>query len=299
MSDFLILRATFISFLLCVVLYLQGQPSQNIAPLNDTAEMLFKIEQQDFSCNDKEYRLYIAQPKGNADLKRPVLYILDGNGQFPMLLNQIAKVSENTPLIVGIGYQSDLAYPKERTHDYTIPVENTSEGGGAEDFFQFISQKVKPFIEKNYSVDTDRQTLGGHSHAGQFVLYVAFNHTKSFNNYISGSPSLWWGDGAVIPKQLPLFTHIPQSITIALGEYEEKPHTDPRLETASEEIKQIREQRRSSISHYDLATMISQEVSNCRYIVFEGKNHGSSIPEYLKETFRVASSSSSVANTIN
>jgi|AGTN01.1.fsa_nt_gi Predicted hydrolase of the alpha/beta superfamily len=271
---------------LCQIL--SAQPSQVITPIEESARLLFDIEQYDLAHDGKPYRLYIAQPANNKQKPRPLLYMLDGNGQFPMLVNTIKEVSDSTPLIVAIGYPSLLAYPKERTRDYTVPVAGHEEGGGAEDFYRFITEKVKPFVEATYCVDTTRQILCGHSHGGLFTLYIAFNHTQAFNNYVAGSPAIWWGGGAVIPKRRPLFFHIPHSITITLGEYEENPELDKSRKNLSPEIRKIKEARKSPITHRDLTSMIAEEVPGCRFILFKNKNHGSSVPEFLLEAVHIA-----------
>ncbi|WP_313381664.1 alpha/beta hydrolase-fold protein [Proteiniphilum saccharofermentans] len=274
--------------LLWLCRFLSGQPSQVIPEIGESARQMFDMEQHDLTYNGREYRLYIAQPAGGGQTPRPVLYMLDGNGHFPRVVNLVEEVSDNTPLIVGIGYPSPMAYPKERTRDYTVPVEGNDEGGGAEDFYRFIVDKVKPFIEANYAMDTTRQTLCGHSHGGLFTLYVMFNHTRSFQHYLAASPSIWWGEGAIVPEHRPLFSHIPHSVTITLGEYEENPGLDPSRKNLAPEILRKKEQRKGGISSRELAVIIAEEVPDCRFILFEGKNHGSSIPEFLKEAVRVA-----------
>ncbi|WP_298653034.1 alpha/beta hydrolase-fold protein [uncultured Proteiniphilum sp.] len=274
--------------LLFIAYPMQGQPSQVRTPIEESARQLFDMEQHDLTYNGKEYRLYIAQPAGSGQTPHPVLYMLDGNGQFPMLVNAMEEVSDNTPLIVGIGYPSLQAYPKERTRDYTISVEGNGEGGDAEDFYRFIIDKVKPFVEANYAVDTTRQTLCGHSYGGLFTLYVAFNHTRAFQHYLAGSPAIWWGQGVIVPKQRPFFSHIPHSVTITLGEYEENPESDPSRKNLTPEIRKIKEQRKGGLSPRDLASMIAEEVPDCRFILYPSKNHGSSIPEFLKEAVYVA-----------
>lgn len=279
----------FLILFLLFVYPIAGQPSQKIIPVKESAKQLFDLRQHDLAYNGRKYRLYIARPVDRGDASRPVLYMLDGNGQFPMLVNGVEEVSENTPLIVGIGYPSDMAYPKERTEDYTIPVEGDEEGGGAEEFYRFIVDKVKPFIEANYSIDTTRQALCGHSHGGLFTLYVMLNHTRSFQHYIAASPSTWWGEGAIVPNRRPFFSDIPQSVTITLGEFEEKPGLDPSRKNLPPDILRKKMQRKGGVPPRELALMIAKEVPGCRFILFEGKNHGSSIPEFLKEAIQVAS----------
>ena len=266
---------------------MQAQPSQTINPIKESAHRLFNFNQHDITFNEVVYRLYIAVPK-NENLLHPALYMLDGNGQFPMLINTVDSIENNTPLIIGIGYPSLKAYPQERTRDYTIAAPGTTEGGGAENFFSFITQKVKPYIEKNYQIDTTKQTLCGHSYGGLFALYVLFNHTQAFQNYLVASPSLWWGNGAIVPHHRPIFTALPQSVTITLGEYEENPEADPSRKQLSPEILAQKNARTGGIPTRELASWIAEEVSECRFILFKGKNHGSSVPEFLQEALRTA-----------
>ncbi len=267
---------------------LYAQPSQVIPPIGELARKLFEVDQHDIRYNGKDYRLYMARPANGGNSPRPVLYMLDGNGQFPVLLNAMKEVSDSTPLIVGIGYPSPRAFPKERTRDYTIPVEENDEGGGAEDFYRFLVEEVKPFVEAAYAVDTARTTLCGHSYGGLFVLYVAFDHSSAFRNYVAGSPALWWGQGAVVPKHRPLFVHPPQSVTITLGEYEKNPAADESRKRLSPEVRKAKERRTGGVAPEKLASLIAEEVPDCRFILYEGKNHGSSVPQFLQEALRVA-----------
>lgn len=280
------LWALFLLLWLCR--FLSGQPSQVIPEIGESARQLFDVGRHDLTYNGRQYRLYIAQPAGNGQRSRPILYMLDGNAQFPMLMNAIEEVSDNTPLIVGIGYPSSMAYPKERTRDYTVPIKGNNEGGGAEDFYRFIIEKVKPFVEERYEADTTQQTLCGHSYGGLFTLHVAFNHTRAFHHYVAGSPAIWWGQGVIVPERKPFFSYIPHSITITLGEYEEQPELDESRKNLSPEIRKIKEQRRGGIPPRTLASMIKEEVPDSRFILYEDKNHGSSVVPFLLEALRVA-----------
>ena len=264
-----------------------GQPSQIIPVINDSVRDLFTIEQHDLSFNGNPYRLYIAESKTNSNVPRPILYMLDGNGMFPVLLNGITEISDNTPLIVGIGYPSDKAFPKERIRDYT-PVEYNGEGGGAEIFYRFIDTKVKRFIEDHYAVDATRQTLCGHSHGGLFTLYVASRHTDSFQQYVVASPSIWWTEGETFQDKHPIFESIPCSITITLGEYEENPESDPHYSALSSEIRKTKKSRKSKIPVRMLVSMIAEEIPSCRFTIYKGKNHGSSIPYFLSDALKIA-----------
>lgn len=274
---------------LLVHLWINAQPSQVITPIKSSTHNMFELSQKDISHNQVDYRLFIAVPKCKTQKPHPVLYMLDGNGQFPLLLNQIDSVDNQTPIIVGIGYQSEKAYPKERTRDYTIHVGKTNGGGGAESFYQFIQDIVKSYIQSIHMIDTTKQTICGHSLGGLFTLYVLFNHNHSFQHYISGSPSLWWDNGAIIPTHRPLFDQQPKSVHITLGQYEEDPKSDPSRKELSPELLAKKEARKSDITTRELFRTISEEVQECSLTVFERKNHGSSVSPFLIKALNVAS----------
>lgn len=264
------------------------QPSQLLTPIEDSVYSRFTIIEYDMSFNNHAYRLYIAEPKAEAPGVRPVLYMLDGNGQFPILMNQTKVVTPYTPVIVGIGYPIRKAYPKERTRDYTIPMEGDSIGGEAEPFYRFIMEMVKPFVEERYRVDKTRQTLCGHSHGGLFTLYVAFNHTDAFRNYFAASPSVWWADGDIVPRRRPVFLSKPKSVTISLGEFEENPRPDGSGRDTNPEAEKRKQLHRNGTTARDVASLIETEVADTRFILYEGKSHGSSIPYFLKDVLQVA-----------
>jgi hypothetical protein len=96
--------------------------------------------------NEREYALYSTTVGSGQDFPSGTLYA-GWNGQFPMLINGETKFGKY-PLIVGIGYPSLQAYPKERTRDYTIPIEGNVEGEGAEDFYRFIVDKVNLLLKR-------------------------------------------------------------------------------------------------------------------------------------------------------
>lgn len=277
-------------FIIIATQAMKSQPSQTITPIKESAHTIFDFAQQDFTYHNRNYRLYIAVPKTeHSNTPSPILYMMDGNGQFPMLINQVDSVNANSAIVVGIGYPNHEAYPKERTRDYTTPSQDNSQGGGAEDFYNFIVTEVRPYIESHYNIDTTHQTLCGHSFAGLFTLYVMLHHTTDFQHYVSASPSLWWDKGAVVPNSRPLFAHKPTSITITLGEYEENPQDDPARKNLSPKLIAQKDARVGGISARELHAIIANEVDNSKFIIYKGENHGSSIRLFLKDAWSEAS----------
>lgn len=175
----------------------------------------------------------------------PVLYMLDANAAFGTMTETVRLLSMGPyriepSIVVGIGYDTDqpLDTPR-RFNDYTVyasdnelpPRKDDSPWpvtGGAERFLLFIEQELKPFIEQMYAINRDQQTLFGHSLGGFFVLYTLFTKGEAFQNYVAGSPSIWWKNGFIIPYADNLIesaqlTPLNSSLYIGVGS-QEKPH---------------------------------------------------------------------------
>jgi predicted alpha/beta superfamily hydrolase len=169
---------------------------------------------------DQEYRLSIALPPGydaEAEQRYPVLYLLDGDLAFPMVVSTLRGLllGAEAPrlIIVGIGYPTDVLadWFVHRTRDYTpTDGENLGKqmrqafpglpeqipGGGAGAFLSFIRDELMPFVHQSYRADPDDRVFMGDSLGGLFGLYTLFHRPDTFGRYIVGSPSIWW-DSAV------------------------------------------------------------------------------------------------------
>ncbi len=139
---------------------------------------------------------------------------------FATLVEAIALQSSRTAVtgvapavVVGIGYPTDRPHdPIRRSYDYTPTVPPGSLGvrsdgsawpqtGGAEEFLNFIDTDVKSEIARTLPVDPARQTLFGHSFGGLFALFALFSGAGTFSTYIAASPSIWFGDRAILPME--------------------------------------------------------------------------------------------------
>lgn len=270
-----------------------AKSQQTIPPIESSAYQYFQIQQRDISVDtEHNYRIYIAVPKATPPASGyPVLYMLDGNGQFPIAVNSYRPEQGHPPLIVAIGYPTDVSYNIAlRTRDYTPSAvgEEFANGGKAEDFYQFIRQQLKPWVKENFAVDTEKQTLAGHSFGGLFTLYTLFNHPEAFQRYVAASPSIWWGNGVVIPQRSPLLTTIPESVTITVGEYEEKSNPADANKIQSAERQKRMAQRQQVTKARTLAADLAKQSPNVNFILFPGKSHGSVIPDAVSTAVIVA-----------
>ena len=203
-------------FLACLfACNLGAKPPQKIERISEAAREMFNVS--DFilkSKSDEKYKIFIARQKNVARYDR-VVFMVDANAQFPILLNSYAKIYANgakqnaetgsklnkTVLIVGIGYDSPLAYDtKRRTRDLTPAAsgEEYANGGGAAEFYDFIKDELFPLVEKKYSTAKSDKIYFGHSFGGLFGIYALLRDDGIFDEFFIASPSLWWGESQLI-----------------------------------------------------------------------------------------------------
>lgn len=132
----------------------------------------------------------------------PVIWLIDGQMYFQSVvavqqfLNRglYARVPE--AIVVGI-YNTNRSRDLTPTRGYVIHKGDTiySESGGADQFIQFITNELRPYIQKNFRTN-GYNVLVGHSFGGLFTLHALINHTQQFNAYVALDPSLWWNNRA-------------------------------------------------------------------------------------------------------
>lgn len=282
------LKYLFSGLMMLMACSASARPEQSIPLIEESALKSYAITHQDMVSDLYAYRIYIATPLQLTE-PAPVLYMLDGNGQFPRAVNLAAKeiTNEKLPIIIGIGYQVDVAYPTmERTRDYTPKVngDEFQQGGGAEYFYQFIHSTLKPWAESHLPIDSQQQTLFGHSLGGIFTLMVLQQHPESFQRYVAASPSLWWGKGEMIDLDILAKSAQDKVVYITLGGLEEKPD----LSRFSAEQLKNHQSRSSWINSRELCEQISQSAQSCTFLLFADRSHGSVIPDALHTALQVA-----------
>ena len=143
------------------------------------------------------YYIDVSLPDGYADSEAsyPTVYLLDGGNLFPMLVPyyRYLKLGEEVPdsIIVGISYgNDDFENGNFRSTDYTAPSDEREYWGGANNFQQFLSNKLLPFIEEQYRADASRRIIFGQSIGGQFSIYTALTEPNLFWGHIASNPAM-------------------------------------------------------------------------------------------------------------
>lgn len=275
--------------LLCMTSSAFSRPSQTIPPLDKTVGQFYDIQQTDMTYGDRALRIYSAVPY-NVTAQRPILYMLDGNGLYPKAVNRAVEKlpADKLPIIIGIGYPIDEAFPKAwRTYDYTPPVagDDFKQGGGSPALYQFLTDTIRPWAEKQFPIDKSKQTLFGHSFGGLFTLMAYQQQPDDFQFYVSASPSLWWGKGSMVDLAKLTAKQTASPLFVTLGGLEESPD----LSKLSAEQVQNYQARKSWISTRQVCTEIANHQRHCEFRLFDGKNHGSVIPDAIDKALDVAS----------
>lgn len=276
------------SLLLCITTSAMARPSQTIPPLDESVAQFYDIKQTDMAYGERALRIYSAVPY-NVTAKRSVLYMLDGNGLYPKVVNRaVEKLNKDSlPIIIGIGYPVDEAFPKAlRSYDYTPPVsgEAFNHGGGSPALYQFILQTLRPWAEQQFPIDKQKQTLFGHSFGGLFTLMAYQQKPDDFQYYVAASPSLWWGKGEMVDLAKLARPQAAAPIFITLGGLEESPD----LSKLTEEQIQNYQNRKSWISARQVCAEIQTHQRACEFTLFDGKSHGSVIPDAINKALDVA-----------
>lgn len=182
------------------------------------AEDGYRFETLRFTSADgaRRYRVYLGIPEA-AQGAHPAFFALDGNAVLEELtaarLRTLAA-SPDAPVLVLLGYDTDLRLDVvSRAFDYTLPAVQDStapqadalhperKNGGADAFLDLLERHILPAVRERVALDTQRQTLWGHSYGGVLVLHTLMTRPALFRQYVAADPALWQGGGAVLQEQ--------------------------------------------------------------------------------------------------
>ena len=139
----------------------------------------------------------------------PVFYLQDGqnvfDGNTSFIPGQEWEVDESAealircrsirPLIIVAIYNAGEFRIDEYTH-----AQDRGRGGHADLYGKFLVEELMPFIEANYRVRKEPRNvgLGGSSLGGLATLYLGMKYLGRFGKLAVMSPSVWWGNKAIL-----------------------------------------------------------------------------------------------------
>jgi len=148
------------------------------------------------------FEIYITAPKRIDTVKQlSVMYYLDANINSGKKLREMISRSEfsdkvNKTIFVGIGHLGDFHVLRRR--DFILPEIKNSDTAGAsvnygqiENFYWFMKTELIPFIDSTYKINSNNNSILGHSFGGLFAFYCLFKNDTLFKNFYALSPSLW------------------------------------------------------------------------------------------------------------
>lgn len=241
------------------------------------------------------YRIFLSLPAGEEPATgRPVIYLSDANGNFPIVatLARRRSPSGGGAVVVGIGYPTEdrKEQSERRSYDLTpkandewlktqpAPRQNAKSGGN-DLFLDFIEHEVKPLVESRVKVDKSQQMLFGHSFGGLLVLHALFTRPESFQYYAASSPSIWWNDRSILQEE-EAFTKnysgkkLAAKLWLTVGEFEQPSNRGnedqnarlDRLRQAANSLELMERLNKASITDFE-----------CTYALLEGEDHGSAV----------------------
>ncbi len=151
---------------------------------------------------DRALWIYPADALENKKTKRPVMFLLDGDGHFHHICGLVEGLKRN-------GLVSDMiivALPNvDRNRDF-LPkkIDRLPTSGKADMFLTFFKEELIPYMEQNYNTAPFR-ILFGHSYGGVFNFHALFKEPDLFSAHIAVSPSLRYGDEMLIKNGREFF----------------------------------------------------------------------------------------------
>lgn len=196
----------------------------------------------EFEHAGRRWRVTVARPQptsADGTLTR-VVYVLDPFGTLGTAV-QVARTTHVLSqgllpglLIVGVGPASDefLELSIQRLHDLTPgqPSELTAKAmadagvttGGANAFLDLLIDRVAPQVEDRYGGNAADRTIAGWSLGGLAGAHALLTRPRAFRRYLLVSPSLWWGDRALLSAVASLPDDSgPLDVYLGAGEFEE------------------------------------------------------------------------------
>lgn len=189
------------------------------SPIQNQSKIVFQNNQAQFQIKSKntghDYLIQIYKPPiAPPQHGYPVLYILDGNAIFPSAANIAQSIGAGSTklglaplMIVAVGYPQQKTFDvQKRAYDYTpkpsaeFQAQGKYKYGGADQFIAFLNEELKPEIAKQFPMNSQQQSIYGHSFGGLFVLYHFFQKPDAFQRYFAASPSLWFDQGMLFQK---------------------------------------------------------------------------------------------------
>ncbi len=134
-----------------------------------------------------------------SDKSYPVLYLQDaqnlfnegsdyGNWEIDKKLSVLTEYGRGDVIIIAIEHGSD-----DRIKEYIFDNDHVANGSEGKKYIRFITDTLKPFVDRNYRTKKDRENtgIGGSSLGALISIYSGFLYPEVYSKLLIFSPSLW------------------------------------------------------------------------------------------------------------
>jgi predicted alpha/beta superfamily hydrolase len=145
----------------------------------------------------------------NKDSKRkyPVMYLLDGPSNLSHTSGTLdfLSLSGEVPEMIIVGIANT-----NRTRDLTPALQNNKklEGGGANNFLDFLEKELIPYIDGLYRTE-DYKIITGHALGGLLAIHSLHTRPHLFQAHFAFSPSLNWDEKSTVTDTIDFFAKTP------------------------------------------------------------------------------------------
>ncbi|MDB6114684.1 MAG: esterase [Lacunisphaera sp.] len=189
-----------------------------------------------------DYHLYVAEPKAPGPWV--AVAVMDGDDMFKPAVAAYKKSGVALPLlIVGVGYGASFTkQANKRVRDYTpVRAHDEPTSGGAAKFREYLQKTLWPELARRFPIRNDVRGIMGYSLGSLLVLDAQFQPKPFFTHYLAGSPSIWWGNAAILGQVAALHAQQPDvagRLFLSVGEKDSDSMTGDlaRLETQLGEL---------------------------------------------------------------
>jgi predicted alpha/beta superfamily hydrolase len=189
-----------------------------------SALQIHKDLQSQFLAKGRDVIIYLPPDYHQNSARRyPVFYMHDGQNLFDPNTSYIKgnywRVGETAQALILSGQIEPLIIVgiynagEQRINEYTPTYDDKHKVGGQIDQYgRMLVEELKPFIDSQYRTlpAGEHTAMGGSSLGGLATLYLGFKYPQVFSRLAVLSPSIWWGNGAIVgiaqslPGKLPL-----------------------------------------------------------------------------------------------
>ena len=246
----------------------------------------------------RTYRIFVAPSPGADPTKpAPVVYVLDGNGYFPIVVQAMRfwggfDDGVQPAIVVGIGYPTDSVVERQARRVVELTPTNPSADdpvvkyalppdtayGDVDGFLAMIERELKPLLAARYPVDPSNSVLMGHSLGGLAVVRALLTHPDSYRSYIALSPAIWWDKGVVL-KDEPAFLarvrahQFSGRLYLGVASYDEHMIDPPPAGMTSETVAQIVGATRTVTTTRAFARRVAEAGARVEYDEFADNTH--------------------------